>query len=157
MQQYGNVGHPPSRSVAPTLSANQVGAQSDELSSSIAPKCPVCKKTFHRLQERNRHLESYLPHSIHCPYHGCHWTGRRQTHFKEHWKRCHPKAGKAPGRQLNEVYDPKKFVKMIVDGTSPVQDVARSACLKVRERLVELGKEDVGVKVWGRNKKFLRM
>ena len=46
---------------------------------------------------------------------------------------------------------------MIVDGTLPVEDVARSAFLKARERLVEQGKEDVGMKVWGRNKKMLRM
>ena len=149
MQQYGNVGHPPSRSVAPTLSQNQVGAQPDELPPPTLPECPVCKSTFRRVQERNRHIESYLPHSIHCPTRDCHWTGRRQSHFKEHWDRSHSKIDKAPGKELNEIYDPKVFVKLIVDGTSPVEDVARSASLKVRERLVELGKEDVGVKVWG--------
>jgi hypothetical protein len=59
--------------------------------------------------------------------------------------------------ELNEIYDPKEFVKLIVDGTSPVEDVARSAFLKARERLVELGKENVGAKVWGRNKRLPRM
>jgi hypothetical protein len=157
VQQYGSVGYPPSRSVAPTLSQNQVGAQPDELTSSIPPECPVCKKAFRRVQERNRHLESHLPHSIHCPSRDCHWTGRRQSHFKEHWGRDHSKTDNAPGRKLNEIYDPKEFAKLIVDGSSPVEDVARSAFLKARERLVELGKEDVGAKVWGRNKKLLRM
>jgi hypothetical protein len=156
VQQYGSVGHPPSRSVATTLSQNQVGTQPDELPSSVPPECPVCKNTFRRVQERNRHLESHLPHSIYCPSRDCQWTGRRQSHFKEHWDRGHSKTDKAPGKELYEIYDPKEFVKLIVDGTSPVEDVARSAFLKARERLMELGKED-GAKVWGRNKKLPRM
>jgi hypothetical protein len=44
-------------------------------------------------------------------------------------------------------------VKLIVDGTSPVENVAWSAFLKAQERLVKLGKEDVGAKLWGRKKK----
>ena len=119
-------------------------------SSSIPPACPVCKKTFRRVQERNRHLKSYLPHSIHCPSWNCQWTGRRQSHFKEHWERSHSKTDKAPGKEHNEIYDPKEFVKLILDGISPVEDVAWSAFLKVQERLVELGKEGVAEKVWGR-------
>jgi hypothetical protein len=148
------VGHP-SRSVAPTLSQNQLGVQPDELPTSIPQECPVCKKTFLRVQERNRHLESYLPHSIHCPPRDCHWTGRRQSHFEEHWVKGHSKTRTetAPGKALNEIYDPKEFVKLIVDGTSPVENVARSAFFKAQERLVELGKEDVGAKLWGRKKK----
>lgn len=83
--------------------------------------------------------------------------GRRQSHFKEHWDRTHSTTDRAPGRVVNEIYDPKEFVKLIVDGTSSVEDVARFAFLRARERLVELGKEDVEAKVWGRNKKLLRM
>ena len=105
------------------------------------------------MQERNRHLESYLPHSIHCPSWDCIWTGRRQSHFKEHWEKDHSKTDKAPGKKFNILYDPKGFVKSIVDGKSPVKEVAWSAFLMVRERLVELGKEGAVEKVWGRNKK----
>ncbi len=151
------MGHPPTRSVTPTPSQDQVGAQPDELPFSTPPECPVCKRIFRRVQERNRHLESYLPHSIHCPSPDCRWTGRRQSQFKEHWQRGHAKADKAPGKELNEIYDPNEFVRLIVDGTSPDEDVARSAFLKAQERLVELGKGDVGAKVWGRKKKLLRM
>jgi hypothetical protein len=53
----------------------------------------------------------------------------------------------------NEIYDPKKFVKSIVDGT-PLVDVKKSAFSMVQERLEILGKvdvgRDVGVKVLGR-------
>lgn len=40
---------------------------------------------------------------------------------------------------------------MIVDGV-PVDEVARSAFKKVREKLVELGKEDVAANVLGRDR-----
>lgn len=107
------------------------------------------------MQERNRHIESYLPHSLYCPYRACRWTGRRQEHFEKHWVKGHSKSWteKAPGKELSEIYDPKEFVKLIVDRTSPVEIVAWSAFLQAQERLVELGKEEVGAKLWGRKKK----
>jgi hypothetical protein len=116
-------------------------------------ECNVCKKTFLRIQERNRHVESYLPHSILCPFQGCTWTGRRQWDFKEHWRRKHPGAGQAPGEEANEIYEPKDFVKLIVHGT-PVEEVARSAFAEVQESLRRLGKPDVGANVLGRNREL---
>ena len=150
---YDSVGYSSSRSVAPTPSQGQVD-QPNELPSSILRECPVCKKIFYRVSERNRHLESYLPHSIHCPSQGCNWTGRRQPQFKEHWEKAHSKTDKAPGKELNIIYDPKEFVKLIVDGKSPVEAVALSAFLMVRERLVKLGKRAAVENVWGRSKEM---
>ena len=54
--------------------------------------------------------------------------GRRQLYFKEHRDRGHSesKTDSTPGKELNElneIYDSKVFVKLIVDGTSPVEDV----------------------------------
>jgi hypothetical protein len=69
--------------------------------------------------------------------------------LKTHWEKKHPKTNQILGREKNKIYDPKEFVKSIVDGTSHVE-VARSALLKVRERLIELGKVDVGANVLGR-------
>jgi hypothetical protein len=143
-----------SRSVTPIQGAQdqdelEVDAQLNETTPSV--ECNVCGNKFSRVQERNRHLESYLPHSILCPFRGCTWTGRRQWDFKEHWRRKHPEAGQAPGEDANEIYDPKDFVKSIVDGT-PVEEVARSAFAKVQESLGRLGKPDVGANVLGRNR-----
>jgi hypothetical protein len=111
-------------------------------------KCPVCQRHFNRVQEQNRHLESYLPHSILCPFLDCAWTGRRQSHFKEHWERSHP-GTKAPSQVENKIYDPRDFVKAIIDGT-PVDEVARSAFAKAQETLGRLGK--AGADVLGRNR-----
>lgn len=80
------------------------------------------------------------------------WTGRRQWDFKEHWNENHPNSGQAPKR-TNGIYDPKKFVKSIVDGT-PLVEVVESACLVVTERLAGLGKVGEGVNVWGRKRKL---
>ena len=114
-------------------------------------ECPVCRVAFDRVQERNRHVESYLPHSIFCPVQDCTWTGRRQWDFKrQHWETKHPEAGQAPG-EANEIYDPKDFVKLIVDCT-PVDEVARYAFAKVRESLGRLGRPDVLANVLGRNR-----
>jgi hypothetical protein len=70
-----------------------------------------------------------------------------------HWRRKHPEAGQAPGEDANEIYDPKDFVKSIVDGT-PVDEVARSAFARVQESLGRLGKPDVGANVLGRNREL---
>ena len=61
----------------------------------------------------------------------------------------HPETDQAPGECANEIYDPKDFVKSVVDGT-PVEEVARSAFAKVQECLGGLG--IVGTKVLGRNR-----
>jgi len=130
---------------------SQSDAQPDEATPSIEFGCPVCRSKFPRKQERNRHVESYLPHSILCPSQGCTWTGRRRWDFLEHWRRKHPEAGQAPDENANEIYDPKDFVTSIVNGT-PVDEVARSAFAKVQEGLGRLGKPDVGAKVLGRSR-----
>lgn len=52
----------------------------------------------------------------------------------------------------NDIYDPRKFVKSIVDGT-PLAEVVQSACSMVRETLKNLGKVDVGINVWGRKRR----
>jgi len=142
-------------SVTPTQAQDQdeieVDPQSNEQTPFIPLKCNICGGNFGRIQERNRHVESHLPHSILCPFQGCVWTGRRQYDFKEHWKRKHPENGEAPREDTNEIYDPKDYVKSIVDGT-PVDEVARSAFAKVQESLGRLGKPNVGANVLGRNR-----
>ncbi len=106
------------------------------------------------MQDRNRHVESYLPHSICCPFPSCFWTGRRREEFKGHWKKKHPEIGQVPVENANELYDPRTFVKMILEGT-PVDEAARSAFTKVQDSLKRLGKADTRVNVFGRNRRML--
>ena len=144
------MGYTLSRSVTPTLSQDQVDApQSNEPAPSIPPLCPICGRQFSGVRERNRHLKSYLPHSIYCPYQGCHWTGRRRCDLKTHWKNKHSKTGQVLGTEKYKIYDPKEFVKSILDGASHVK-VAESAFMKAEKRLNELGKVNIGVNILGR-------
>jgi hypothetical protein len=69
----------------------------------------------------------------------------------QHWKKKHPDAGQAPGEGAKDIYDPRDFVKLIVDG-KPVDEVARYAFAKVRENLGRLGRLDVLPNVLGRNR-----
>lgn len=103
--------------VAPTQprDSDQVDTQPQQAAPSILPACPVCSMTFRRVQERNRHIESHLSNSIHCPLQGCVWTGRRQSDFKEHWKKKHSETGQVLTEHAIEIYDPKAFAKMILD------------------------------------------
>jgi hypothetical protein len=135
-----------------TQDSDQIDSQPNENTPSTSPGCPVCKVTFCRPQERNRHVESYLPHSILCPFQGCVWTGRRQTDFKDHWKKSHPGIDQVSGKDKNKLYDPRVFVKMIVDGM-PVEEVTRSALSKAQEGLRDQGKAHMGANVMGRNGK----
>ncbi len=63
----------------------------------------------------------------------------------------HSHTSRFPGKKKSQLYNPDEFVKLIVDGV-PVDEVARSAFKKVREKLVELGKEDVAANVLGRDR-----
>ena len=141
-------------SVTPTQSedSDQANTQPNEITPSILQECNICGKKFGRMQERNRHLASYLPHSILCPFQGCPWTGRRQSDFKGHLKKKHPDSDQVPMVHAIELYDRREFVKKILGGT-PVDEVARSAFTKVyenSEKLVAAGK--VGANVLGRSR-----
>ena len=136
---------------APDQDEMEVNAQPHEIRPSTQLNCRICAAKFGRVQERNRHIESHLPHSILCLYQACNWTGRRQWDFKEHWRRKHSEAGQVPKEHENEIYEPKDYVTSIVDG-APVDEVARSAFARVQEGLRRLGKPDVGAKVLGRSR-----
>lgn len=141
----------PNEPVTPSQPQDEPDAQPDEAKASTGPACPVCGSTFGRAQERNRHVEGYFPHSIYCPSHGCLWTGRRQCDFREHWRKNHPKTSRI-AKKTNEIYEPKEFVKSIVDGI-PLVEVKQSVCSMVQERLERLGKVYVMAKMWSRMRK----
>jgi hypothetical protein len=67
-----------------------------------------------------------------------------------HWGKKHSKTGQVLGSEKYKIYEPKAFVKSILDGSSHVEVACRSAYEKVQERLLELGKVDAGANVLGR-------
>ncbi|KAF8472931.1 hypothetical protein DFH94DRAFT_684399 [Russula ochroleuca] len=110
-----------SRSAMPTPSQNEVDAQPNEPTASIPSDCPICGRPFKRVQERDRHLEFHLPHSIYCPSPGCPWTGRRRSGLETHWEKKHSGTGQVLGKEIYQIYDPKPFVRSILDSTSQLR------------------------------------
>ncbi len=141
-----------SGSDTPTQSqdSDRVDGQLNEAAASITITygCPVCQKEFNRPQERNRHVETYLPHSILCPFEGCNWSGRRQWDFTKHRKKKHSETGQVTVEGAIGLYDQKEFVNKIFKGT-PVDEVRRSAFRMAQESLGRLGRR---ANVWGRKR-----
>jgi hypothetical protein len=122
----------------------------------VPPKRAVCRncgKRFNRKQERNRHIRSYLPHSIYCPFPRCPWRCDRQGNLTKHWNEKHPNWGPAPQPQQSRIYDPDSFVKLVVCGVWSVQLAAEIALSEVGMRTWELDKVGVWVDGWGRRMK----
>ena len=135
--------------VQPAPSQNQV-AQSGVLTADITPNiCPICNKDFGRVQERDRHLRRFLPHYIFCPFDLCPWRGNRYSNLKEHWE-SHTNSGQAlPTQEHCEIYDPDRFVKLILRQLS-TESAAEDALLEVERRSYELGKALIWTDGWGR-------
>ncbi|KAI9507413.1 hypothetical protein F5148DRAFT_113786 [Russula earlei] len=112
--------------------------------------CPKCGKTFHRKQERDRHIRCYLPHSIYCPFTLCSWRGDRQGIFTAHWRKKHPAV---PEPANTHIYDPSKLVNPILCGALTVEEAGSIASSLVERRAVELDKADVWENGWGRRRK----
>jgi len=125
----------------------------------VPPKravCHNCGKRFNRKQERDRHIRSYLPHSIYCPFPRCPWRGDRQVNLTKHWKENHPNYGPAPRQQQSRIYNPDSFVEQVVCGELTVEFAAEIALLRVESRTWELDKGGVWADGWGRRKKKFR-
>ncbi len=130
-----------SDSDTPTQSQDldRVDGQPNKAAASITYGCPVCRNEFNRVQERDRHVETYLPHSILCPSQGCTWSGRRQWDLKEHKRKKHSETGQVTVEDAIGLYDPREFVNMIFEG-KPVNEVGRSAFTMAQECLERLGR-----------------
>ena len=119
--------------------SDRVDGQPNEAVASIIHGCPVCQEEFNRVQERNRHVETHLPHWILCPSQSCTWTGRRRWDFKEHRRKKHPETGQVTVEDAIGLYNPREFVNMIFEG-KPVNEVGRSAFTMAQDRLKRLGR-----------------
>jgi len=130
-----------------TLTQNSVVSESSE--STRKPShlhCPVCGKTFGRLQEAHRHISSvHLPCWLYCPHSPCLWRGHRKEEFKTHL-RVHP--GSDPGVSPCPIYDLKLVLNLIKEGI-PFEAAAGHALELVLEKARELGFTEEWSNLWG--------
>jgi hypothetical protein len=140
--------HDPQEFVAPPPVQDQAtelatpAALADTLTSQC--QCPICGRLFKRDQERKRHLRSFLPHWIYCPFPGCSFRCDRRDNLDSHWRRKHAGSGQAaPQKQPQsqyQIYDPAPLVTSIVSGKMSMESAESNALSKVETRAQELGK-----------------
>jgi hypothetical protein len=114
--------------------------------------CPICNVVFYRRQERNRHMRSFLPHSIYCPFEQCPWRGDRHDNLKKHWSTKHDHI-QFPEQQSCQIYDPDPLVELVVRGHLLIESAAEVALLVVEQRAQELNKIGIWANGWGRKPK----
>ena len=140
--------HPPF--VTPALSQGQVA----ELDAPTDNPCPLCGRNFRRNQDRNRHIRTFLPHWVYCPFPRCPWRGDRQDNLKAHWKTAHAKCGQVLKQDNCKIYDPALLVKSVVGRELSIESAAHTALLEVERRAQELGKVGIWTDWWGRAQKI---
>ena len=116
------------------------------------PVCPICNVVFYRRQERNRHMRSFLPHSIYCSFEQCPWRGDRHDNLKKHWSAKHAHV-RFPGQQRYQIYNPDALVELVVRERLSIESAAEVALLVVGQRAQELNKIGIWANGWGRTPK----
>ena len=114
--------------------------------------CPLCKGNFFRKQERDRHIRSFLPHSVYCPFRGCDWRGDRHDNLKKHQRTKHARF-KFPVRPRCQIYNPDRLVEMVVLDQLSIKSAAHFALWLVECRADELKKVGIWKDWWGRKQK----
>ena len=144
----GGDDHPPFVTLAPSQ---------DQVADVDAPTdnpCPLCGRNFRRSQDRNRHIRTFLPHWVYCPFPRCAWRGDRPDNLRAHWKTAHAKYGQVLNQEHCKIYDPALLVKSVVDRESSIESAAYVALLEVERRAQELGKIGIWTDWWGRPQKI---
>jgi hypothetical protein len=113
--------------------------------------CRACGQTTMRQQELDRHYQMFhLPYCVFCPLPGCRWRGDRVGEFNKHWG-IH-QYDQRPSEEQYQIYN----VKMVLDWIKESQggdiiSVAQNFAVDlVKERALELGRQDWLEDPWGR-------
>jgi len=152
MEEDASQEYAPLPPVMPAPSPNQaaqVGALAD-----APPQCPLCGLNFHRRQERDRHVGTYLPHWLFCPFDHCPWRGNRPYDLKTHWSTTHADFGQDTQLEDCIIYNPDPLVQSVVSGESSIEWVRELALQAVKIQAPVLGKHDIWEGEWGRRQRI---
>jgi hypothetical protein len=110
-------------------------------------RCPIpgckTKQSGSRRQEFERHVREHLTHSWYCPRAGCGWRGHRNYLLQDHWRKRHQDVDPPSGEFL--IFDPRGLVRQLINGETNIAQANREAKKLVRERAIQLGKQDLWV------------
>jgi len=119
--------------------------------------CPACAYTCHRQAELDRHIvSSHLPCWIFCPHSNCRWRGTRVDEFQRHLsvQKCGPRIEE----HQYQIYNVKMILSWIKDsqGGDILSTAQGFAIDLVKERALELGKQEWLEDPWGRSERQTR-
>lgn len=141
-------GHPVA--IYPIPFSDQAFQVSTSADATTSLHCPSCGKLFSRRQERDRHVKSYLPNSLFCPFAHCSWRGDRVNTLKTHWRTTHPYFGEGPRPEDCRIYDPDPLVRGVAGRELTIEHARMIALQVVKLRAPELGKLGIWNGEWGR-------
>lgn len=97
-----------------------------------------------------RHLRSFLPYWIHCPFTSCPYRCDRSSNLTNHWRKRHAGSGQTPPSQRlqYQIYDLDPLVRMVIGGMINMESAVDIALSQVQMRAQELGKGDVWARNW---------
>jgi hypothetical protein len=154
MEEDASQEHVPLLPVMLAPSPNQA-AQVDALADAPPQwQCPLCGLNLHRRQERDRHVTTYLPHWLFCPFDQCAWRGNRPYDLKTHWSTTHPGFGQDTQLQNCIIYNPDPLVQSVVSGAESIEWAREFALQVVKIQAPVLGKQDIWVGEWGRRQRI---
>jgi len=134
---------------APEPSQGQIALPTDNL-------CPMCGRNFRRSQDRDRHIRTFLPHWVFCPFPLCPWRGDRQDNLKAHWTTAHANCGQVLQQEHCKIYDPHPLVRSVACRELGIETAAYTALLEVERRAQVLGKFGIWTDWWGRPQKVFQ-
>ena len=113
--------------------------------------CKICLMvSFGRRQELDRHIQLiHLPCCVFCPYSHCEWRGCRVDELQKHLDQqgCNQNS---PVQEYR-IYEVKTILKMIrsAESNDAIRNAQDWAVDFVRERAIQLGKDEWIVDPWG--------
>ncbi|KAH9980162.1 hypothetical protein BGW80DRAFT_1248441 [Lactifluus volemus] len=110
-------------------------------------RCPIpgCNKRQNgsKSQEFERHVREHLTYFLYCSRVGCEWRGHRKYLLQDHWRKRHQDVDLPSGEFL--IFDPRGLVRQLINGETNIAQANREANRLVRERAIQLGKQDLWV------------
>jgi hypothetical protein len=94
-------------------------------------------------------VPSHLPYWIGCSFDGCSWRGYRLDTFRKHWYSEHKSTNQAPDEDGSTLYDPKPFIRKIVQNPASKGDAEFQAVEWVKEMAMVLCKQELFADPWG--------
>ena len=120
--------------------------------------CPVlaCVISCKRRQDLERHVQSaHLPYWVFCSSSGCQWRGDRLDKFQSHLS-THDNGQSLPAEEQEyQIYNVKMVLSWIRDssGDDAISIAQKFAVDLVKERALELGKQQWLDDPWGRSER----